>query len=377
MKQTFVLLLMVAACGGGSDPGPTSTWRIDARASIPDGVHLEPDDLSGPAEAAPSAMVRTGNDLWVAYAHLRAYRPAGPGWLARHDATTLERTALVKLVQGEETCRNPVALHLSGDALHVACAGLISFGEPSDDGLVMTVSLDGTITQAGRVGHSPGSITRVGDTLWLGDGERGGLWRVDALTLSGAEHLSPCVVDDTHQGYVADVLAWGERLFAACFNDDTVVELDPSSGAVVGSPLPTGDAPIKLARLGDLLYVLDNLGGTLTVIDPREPPVSRAAALSLGRDGAQGGNDPQGLAGDATVAGVTNSAWGTFVVLDLETMPPTLSAAVDLKPSADAPSNFPTAVTYEDGVFHVLVPGLELDTNDVPGELVRIVRTDP
>lgn len=374
--RRLLILLLCTACGEGTPPSSAATWRIDARETIEDGAYLSPDDPLKPGEAGPSAMVRRGNDLFVLYAHLRAYQTAGAGWLAVHDATTLERTRLTKLVQGDIVCRNPVGLHLSEDRLYVACAGAVSFGAPSNDGVVMTVSIaDQTIIAAGRVGDSPGAVTFAGGSLWLGDGEAGGLWQLDAETLAEPVLHAPCAEDETHQGYVSDVLAKKDRLFAACFNDDTVVELDPVTGKRVGVPLSTGDAPTRLHEQEERLYVLDNLGGTLSIIELTSPPTSAPAALHLGRDGEQGGNDPQGIAGADKILGVTNSAWGTFVVLDLETKK--LTAAVDLKPFDDAPSNFPTAVTYEDGVFHVLIPGLELDTNDVPGEIVRIVEVNP
>lgn len=371
MKRLLVLLLC-AACGETTPPPSMGAWRIDVRTTIEDGAYLLPDDALKPGEAGPSSMVRHGDELWIAYAHLRAFQTAGIGWLAAHDATTLERTQLIKLVHGDVECRNPVALHRVGDLLHIACAGLISFADPSNDGVVMTVSLEKrAVVAAGRVGNAPGSIAYAGNDLWLGDGETGGVWRLDAKTFASPTLLLPCTKDDTHQGYVADVFANEDRLFVACFNDDTIVELDSATGNPVGEPLSTGDAPIKIHEQAGRLYVLDNLGGTLSLIDLTSPPSSEPAAINLGRAGEQGGNDPQGLAGGDGILGATNSTWGTFVVVDLDTR--RLVASLDLKPSADAASNFPTAVTYEDGVFHVLVPGLELDTNDVPGELIRIV----
>lgn len=369
MKRLFWLVLAIA-CAPADRPDTTHVWRIDARITIEDGDHLEPD--GHPGEAGPSAMVRRGDALWVTYAHLRAYQPAGPGWLAEHDATTLARRRLIKLAHQGAECRNPVALVLDDDRAHVACAGINSFKAPSDDGRVMSVSLTtGEVLTTARVGHSPGALTRVNDALWLGDGEVGGAWRIDADNPSAADHHQPCRVDATHQGYVSDLVSHGGRLFAACFNDDTLLELDPTTGEVLHT-LATGDAPLRLRVLGEKLYVLDNLGGTMTVVELATPPASRPAAIALGAGGEQGGNDPQGIDGDEGFAGVTNSAWGTFVVVDTETG--MMTSALDLKPSADAASNFPTSVTYADGVFHVLVPGLELDTNDVPGELIRIVK---
>ena len=372
MKKRLTWLLLACACTAAPPPTQPAPWRAEVRHTIDDGDYLAPD--GEPGEAGPSAMVRRGESLWVTYAHLRAFQPAGPGWLAQHDATTLERRQFIRLTHADGECRNPTALLLDADLAHIVCAGRHSFAEPSDDGRVMTVSLaTGEVLATARVGHSPGSITRAGDALWLGDGEVGGAWRVEADTLSNPEYHQPCLVDATHQGYVSDLLAHEGRLFAACFNDDTVVELDPVSGKVLHT-LPTGDAPLRMRVIGDALYVLDNLGGTVSVVGLTTPPTSRSAAIALGAGGEQGGNDPQGIDGAEGFIGVTNSAWGTFVVVDLETQ--RLTSAIDLKPSPDAASNFPSAVTYEDGVFHVLVAGLELDTNDVPGEIIRIVKVE-
>ncbi len=131
-----------------------------------------------------------------------------------------------------------------------------------------------------------------------------------------------------------------------------------------------------LARPEKLSDVLDDLGGTLTMIDPGPPASSERARLRLGRDDDQGGNDPQGIAGDASVAGVTNSAYGTFVLVDL-TGAPHVAASVDLKPSPDAPTNFPTAVAYDGRAFFVAIPGLESSTRSVASEIVRITWSPP
>jgi hypothetical protein len=147
-------------------------------------------------------------------------------------------------------------------------------------------------------------------------------------------------------------------------------------GTRVGPPLPTGAGPLRLARLGPSVHVLDDLGGTLTVIAPGPPPVSQRAALRLGRDDDEGGNDPQGIAGDATIAGITNSAYGTFVLVNL-TGPLHVAASVDLKASPEAPTNFPTAVAYDGAAFFVAIPGLEASTRAVPSEIVRVTWSRP
>lgn len=376
MRHFALCLALLLACGPAEMPASGARWRIAQRLVIEDGAWLLPDDPTRPGEAAPTAFIRLDDELWVLYANLNAFRPAGVGWLARHDAKTLERTLLVRLTYEGLECRNPVALTRDGAELHIACAGVISFAEPSADGVVMTFDLrTERIIRAGSVGHSPGSVAAVGGFLWLGDGEGGGVWKVSSETLEAPERHVPCTIDATHEGYVADLVEHEGRLFASCFNDDTIVELDPNTGERLGAAVQAGDAPVKLASIDGRVFALDNLGGTLTIVSPGPPPTSRPAAIALGRASQQGGNDPQGLAGDGRVLGVTNSAWGSFVVVDLDTE--TLVESIDLKATPDSPTNFPTAVTYADGVFHVLVPGLEQSRNDVPGEIIRIVRESP
>jgi len=357
---------------------PPGGWSVTvaARATLEEGATLLPDDPARPGEAAPSAAAWVDGRLLVLLQNLDRYASAGPSHLAVLDPTTLALIDRRPLVIDGEPCRNANSLLVESDRLLVACAGRISLPpDTTDDGRIFELARDGTPLRSVAAGRSPLGLARAGEHLFMGDGE-GGVTLVRADTLEvvagDTQHppLQPCVVDETHLGFAADVASVGDRLFAACFGDDTVVELDAVTGAPVGSPLPTGAGPLKLTAIDGRLYVLDNLGGTLTVIDPGPPASSAPAQLRLGRDGTQGGNDPQGLDGANGLAGVTNSAYGTFVLLSLDD--PRLLAAADLKTSPEAATHFPTTVVQHDGTFWVVIPGLEYDTRAFPSEVVRL-----
>lgn len=375
-RRALLLSVLLCACGvtPSDPPATTKTLHLERRATV-DGLPFASDDVTRPGEAGPSALVRHGDALLVTYGNLHGYAPAGPGYLVAHRPETLTPGTPILLRSGEVECRNPVAMVEDGARLLVACAGAVSFGAPSNDGVLVELSLPELVVQrAVRVGNSPGSIARSGNAIWMGDGETGGLWRVQEETLAvDPTPIVPCLVDATHRGYVADVLAVDSRLFAACFNDDTVVEIDPATGTPIGAPIKVGDGPGKLAVLGGHLAVLDNLGGTMTLVDLSSTP-PEPTRIALGRND-DGGSDPQGIAGNERYAAITNSAYGTLVLVDL--VERRLIASVDLKRSADAPSNFPTAVAFDGVAFYVAIPALEpTGVNDLPSELVRVALGD-
>lgn len=383
MRALLVLTLAGACAAPEVPPRATLTARIERRIVLPEGAALAPFDAARPGEAGPGALAIAHGSLYTVLQNLDRYAPAGPAFLAAYDPATLEQRALTPIVLGDDRCLNATSILPTEDGLLVACAGRVALPPATTtDGLLVELSPDGTVRRLAHVGRSPGGLARAGDDVWLGDGEGGGLSHVSFATFAvragagGAGLVQACEAGSTKSGFVADVLAFDGRLFAACFNDDAVIELDPRDGTRVGPPLPTGAGPLRLARLGPSIHVLDDLGGTLTVIAPGPPPVSQRAALRLGRDDDEGGNDPQGIAGDATIAGITNSAYGTFVLVDL-TGPLHVAASVDLKASPEAPTNFPTAVAYDGAAFFVAIPGLEASTRAVPSEIVRITWSRP
>ena len=146
-----------------------------------------------------------------------------------------------------------------------------------------------------------------------------------------------------------------------------VQELNPTTGDKVGAPIPVGAGPLRFGVLGDALYVLDSLGGTLS----RVLPTPQRAEVFLG-GGTEGGNDLEGIAGTSTLAAVTNSAYGTLVFASL-TDQPKLVGSVDLKTSSSAGTDYPTAVAYDGSAFFVTIPGLGMDTRPSPSEIVRVV----
>ena len=374
VTKAFVLTMAVLALSCREEGIPTSgpSARVSHRLTLPDAAR----GLSG--EAGPTALVFARGKLWALLQNLERYAPAGPSFLAEIEPSNLSLVGLHPLTLGAGECRNATSLLALDDTLLVACAGSIALPPAvTRDGSLAEIGYDGVIRRMVTVGRSPGGLTRIGNDVWMGDGEGGGLSHVayDSFeVLAGADGdglVSPCEQGPTKAGFVADVAVIHDRMFVSCFNDDAVRELDPKTGARLGSPLTTGAGPLKLEPIGDRLFVLDDLGGTLSIVHPDSPARIDRAALFLGRDGEQGGNDPQGLAGDANRIAVTNSAYGTLVLVDLAPAPK-LVASVDLKTAPDAPSPFPTSVAFDGTAFFVALPGLEFDSRKIPSEIVRV-----
>jgi DNA-binding beta-propeller fold protein YncE len=364
--------LVMSACTASAPPSAGISARVTRRLTFPDGSNA----MRG--EAGPTALVVARGKLWALLQNLDRYAPAGPSFLAQVDPSTLALEAMHPLTLGPSECRNATSLLALEETLLVACAGSVAL-PPSvtRDGALAEVGYDGAVKRLVTVGRSPGGLARVGNDVWMGDGEGGGLSHVGLDTfavLAGANGdglVAPCEQGPAKAGFVADAAVLHDRLFVSCFNDDTVRELDPRTGAPLGPPLTTGAGPLKLAPVGDRLYVLDDLGGTLSIVHPGTPARIDRAVLFLGRDGEEGGNDPQGLAGDPRRIAVTNSAYGTLVFVDLAPAPK-LVASVDLKTSPDAPSPFPTSVAFDGEAWFVAVPGLEFDARKVASEIVRV-----
>ncbi len=377
LPWTAVLLplaLTVLACGPTSTSPATVQATIDRRVVIPDGAALPPDNPSQPGDADPTALVVAHGKLYVTLANLYHYAPAGPSFLGIYDPATLTASAPVSLETNASQCRQAMDMVATDDGLLIACAGKISLsGGHTDDGALVDVGFDGTVRRIVTVGRSPGSVVRIGNDVWLGDGEGGGVSHVSYDNFEvlagqgGKEMVSLCQESSTKIGFVAGLAAVGGRAFASCFNDDAVQEFDPTTGKTVGNPISVGSGPLKFGLLGDALYVLDNTGGTLSQV----LPTAKRAEVYLG-GGTQGGDDLEGIAGTSTLAAVTNSAYGTLVFASL-TGTPKLVGSIDLKTSPSAGTDYPTAVAYDGSAFYVAIPGLGMDTRPSPSEIVRVV----
>jgi hypothetical protein len=380
--RTLALAALVAC---SPDPSPTSggtTLLLTHRHRFEEGAVLSPDDLARGGEAGPAALALADGKLFVLLQNLDRYSPAGPSHLAALEPATLRPLWVKPLVFEAETgllsCRNATALLTTAERLLVVCAGRVALPpDATTDGALLETDFEGNVLRRVAVGRSPGSVTLAGGFAWMGDGEGGGVSRVDLAAfkaISGADGeglVRVCEQSSTKAGFVSAVLQAEGRLFAACFNDDRLMELDPATGERVGSGWPTGAGPLLIHAVDGRLFVLDDLGGTVSIFDLATNRMERAAAY-LGREGTQGGNDPQGIAGSGAELGITNSAYGTFVLLSFEGGEPRLSAALDLKPTPTSPTNFPTAVAHDGTAYFVAIPGLEFDTRNIPSEVVRI-----
>lgn len=363
-----LLTLPLAACGAPETPRtPRPGWKVDRRVELAAAPRLAPDDQEQPGAARPQHVLVIDGRVWVSLAHLRrdpGYGAAGPGYLSIHDAQTLEELALIPLVLergGEpEVCRNPGKLALFGNRVLVACSGTFA-----DDGAVAELTPDGELVRILFPGGAPGSLLRLGSFLWTGDFTAGTLRRLSLVTgevVNGRGAAPPveiCPAPTDRWELVGDLALEDGRAFASCFNSGHVVELDPTTGTIIGPRLEVGDGPIAFARSRERLFVVDGLGATLSFVQLGRPPTARRAALPLGQT-------PQGIAATDRLLAATNSGDGTVTFID----PVTLDklASTNLKPAGGATS-YPWGVALDGDVAFVALNG--------SSELVRLVREVP
>jgi DNA-binding beta-propeller fold protein YncE len=360
------VILSGAGCGASQQPSPpASTWHVAQRIVLEEGAALHPDDPSKPGEAAPEQLAYINGKVFVADTNLFQFKVAGPSWVSIHDGQTLVREKLLELKTDQVRCTNAGAVRAVGATLYVACAGVISLDatQPSTDGVLVEIdSAQQSLTRAIQVGRSPGAIAKAGNIIWLADLESPTLLRVTLDTGAVADPLPICA-----KGFASDLIVTGGRAFASCFNDATVQEFDPSTGAQVGSAVGVGDGPIRLAAINGQLAVLNNLAGTVSLIALQTPLVVLPQVVKLG--GNQGGSDSEGIDGDSAFAAATNATFGTLVILDVVDAFK-LIGSVDLKSAPDAATNSPGGVVMGDDAFYVAVSGWGAPAS----ELIRVAR---
>ena len=187
---------------------PTGCGRFLQRIALP------PSLASTATGPTPFRLLRVGSRLYFTLQNLdraNGFQPAGEGRLAVLDLAT------DALVQGDsgplaislgDACKNPGALVLLGDTLHVACGYFDYFGTKAKLGMaIVAVSLAAELPvakaaiAAERV-LSP--ITSCGGAIYAGATDTGAVVRYDPATdqLSTAELCSP---DSNGNAFVADL----------------------------------------------------------------------------------------------------------------------------------------------------------------------------
>lgn len=247
-------------------------------------------------------------------------------------------------------CLNGGDVRVYGSRAYVACGGRFI-----GDGAIGVVSLETdppTFERLIVTYGSPGSTAMAEDgTLFVGDMSDGS---VRVVRADGSITRSVVCPEDPDSGLsMLGDLAWaGGRLFASCLNSDHVVEIDPATARRVGSPIEVGDGPQALAAVGGVLYVLDNVGGTMT---PVELPTRRShiGAVTLGQV-------PQAVAvsADGRLL-VTNSGDGTVALVRPDGARSSVEGEVDLKRSGSG-TPFPWGIAVDgDGRVFVALNGTD------------------
>jgi DNA-binding beta-propeller fold protein YncE len=217
--------------------------------------------------AAPTAIAAAAD--WIAVGEVNfdfgsnTFGPGRVSWLDP-DGGDLFRTTAVSV--------NPQRLLLAGAAgeyLVAVCTG--DYGPTGGRLDVMDVAT-GTLLRSIEIGGQPSAAARGGgDTLWVGSFGESGVAAVDVATGALLRSWRP------DAGFEAAALvAAGDGLVAADFDDDMVVELD-SAGGVVGA-VAVGDGPVALAvdpADPKRIYVVNSLDETAGVVDLRTQQFSR------------------------------------------------------------------------------------------------------
>lgn len=358
MALGSLLALAPLACTSPESPSPPEERWMEVQRLHFDPARLVPDQSKAPGEARPQEVRVHEGRVYTVLTHLLknpGYGTAGPAYLAVHELDTLSEIALIPLVMGEgeerRECRNAGNLLVTDDAVLVSCAG-----DFDDTGGLAEVLIDGPqLRRIVPTGGAPGALMRTASSVWLADLMSGSLLRVALPSfevLNGAGGKPPlalCPARDQgwelisalylhHPGSSSPPPASGPqaRAFAACFNAGTVVEFDPLTGKQVGEPVEVGDGPQNFAHSGSYLYVVDNLGATLSRVKTSRPIESSKAVLTLGQV-------PEGIAAADDLLAVTNSGDGTVTFIEASNL--RKMDSVNLK-EAEGGTNYPWGVDF-------------------------------
>ncbi len=199
---------------------------------------IETDTLT--TGGVPQGLCIAGGRLFVTDVNLDLVQfTYGPGRLLAYELATLG------FVDSVAVGVNPQVVQPGPDGnLHVVCTGEIGAGAGQVT-IVDPQTLD--ILETIQIGGSPGSlafnsqdVAYLGSVAWLGEGW---LLTYDAVThqiLRGTSNpiLLPSSAMDV-------ICGWNDHIFAACFNDDALVELNEADSLV--HTYTVGDGPVAAA----------------------------------------------------------------------------------------------------------------------------------
>ena len=132
----------------------------------------------------------------------------------------------------------------------------------------------------------PAGVLYDGTNIWVANAAANTVLRVDPTTNAAVGSAIP--VGTSPSGLAFD----GRTVWVANQVSDDVTRIDAATGTVIGSPIPVGDGPRGVAFDGTNIWVTNSLSSSLTRIDAATGTVV-GAPIALG-------NDPLGIAFDGT-----------------------------------------------------------------------------
>jgi streptogramin lyase len=308
--QTICAALLCAACGGTNNSSAAPPLKS---ITLPTGAALKPFVSADLGISKPEGMALTADGrAWVVLTNLdSAYNVAGPAFLAGVVPSTGVIT-LVDLAAGanpdggtsdDHNCLNAGVVKLDNGNLIAACTG--GFAADTRGRAVVEVDPEhGTLlhTLPAPSGFQPASVAVGGATkIWVSDTDSLKLISIDRSTFAlvdgaDASHPAislPCMDSADTYLYTSDILVDGSDLFALCAGtpDGYIVQLNASTGAVVGTPQLVGGTPTAMAVLGDgRIAVVNSTDSTLALVtrgSGASPTVQRAVYTFANGSGLQ------------------------------------------------------------------------------------------
>ncbi len=279
------------SAGTASAPAAQSAFMPVSADSV---AWLAPDGrviATAPVGALPDGVAVGAASVWVANTI--------DGTVTRLDARTASVEQTIRV--GED----PTTIAYAFDAAWVANSGerTVSRIDPVTNQVVATVT----------VGIAPAGIASDGRWLWVTDRLDGTISRIDPQT----DRVSTYPVGQTPLG----VAVTADALWVSDFEANAVVEVDRSSGSVIGR-VHVGGGPSSIVVADDAVWVVNSLDGTVSRVDP--PTGTVQAVLPVGRD-------PGGLAAASGAVWVPVASPAGLVRID------TATDAIEHVPLANSP----------------------------------------
>jgi YVTN family beta-propeller protein len=305
--------------------------RAPGRSAIPSGAR--PAVLGGKHGLLAAASLKGSYASGLYFGnHVRfLFREHGINWVATlhsfgEAATERLLGRLVAALRPVDAIPMPTAqgirVGVTPDALAAGSRSLwvASLGQSRNVFRLDPITAKVTARVAARGGGGPHALTFLDGSLWVVTFD--GITRIDPRNLERITflHVGHWPVDALPADkllWVTDALAFQSR--------GSLVSVDPRSNRLVGRPIPLGRQPGALAAASGSVWVADELGGTVSRIDPARRRV--VARIKVGRM-------PTAIAAGAGAVWVANTGAGTVSRIDPATNRVAATYRVGLAPRA-------------------------------------------